>query len=121
MRDHPALGARIVGDMLDEVQVRWIAAHHERPDGAGYPRGLRAAEIPAGAALIALADAWDSMVSSRAYSPPRAIEDTLEECRALRGRQFTPDAVAALEILHDRGDLAMVAMRMHRPTQRAVA
>jgi diguanylate cyclase (GGDEF)-like protein/putative nucleotidyltransferase with HDIG domain len=121
MRDHPALGARIVGDVLDEVQVRWIAAHHERPDGAGYPGGLRASEIPAGAGLIALADAWDSMVSSRAHSPPRAIEDALEECRALRGRQFTPDAIAALETLHDRGDLAMVALRMHRPTRRAVA
>jgi HD-GYP domain-containing protein (c-di-GMP phosphodiesterase class II) len=122
MREHAALGARIVGDVLDEVQVRWIAAHHERPNGTGYPRGLTEPEIPDGAALLALADAWDSMVSDRVYSPRRAIEDAIAECRALAGEQFTPEAVRALEALYDNGDLAMAAVRMHRPTrERAVS
>jgi diguanylate cyclase (GGDEF)-like protein len=116
MREHAGLGARIVGDVLDEVQVRWIAAHHERPDGRGYPNGLCAAEIPEGAALLALADAWDSMVSARMYSPARASAAALREIRALAGRQFTVEAVEALEALHERGALAMAAARMHRPT-----
>jgi diguanylate cyclase (GGDEF)-like protein len=121
MRENAALGARIVGDVLDDVQVRWIAAHHEHPDGTGYPRGIAGPEIPDGAALIALADAWDSMVSDRVHSPRRTIDDALAECRALAGRQFTAEAVAALETLHENGDLAMAALRMHRPTpERAV-
>jgi HD-GYP domain-containing protein (c-di-GMP phosphodiesterase class II) len=102
--------------VLDDLQVRWIAGHHERPNGTGYPRGLSGPEIPEGAALIALADAWDSMVSDRVYSPRRAIDDALAECRAQVGRQFTAEAVEALETLHAHGDLAMAALRMHRPT-----
>jgi diguanylate cyclase (GGDEF)-like protein/putative nucleotidyltransferase with HDIG domain len=116
MREHAALGARIVADMLDDAQVEWIAAHHERPDGRGYPRGLTAQEIPEGAALIALADAWDSMVSGRTHRPRRDAEDALGECRALVGRQFTAEALEALEALHAHGGLVMAAMRMHRPT-----
>ncbi|MEY2532470.1 MAG: hypothetical protein QOF29_380 [bacterium] len=116
MREHAALGARIVGDVLDEVQVEWIAAHHERPDGGGYPNGLTGGEIPEGAALLALADAWDSMVSDRVYQPRRATDAALAECRALAGRQFTVEAVTALEELHARGGLAMAAVRMHRPS-----
>ncbi len=116
MREHAALGARIVGDVLDEMQVRWIAGHHERPNGAGYPRSLSGPEIDEGAALLALADAWDSMVSDRVYSPRRAIDDAIAECRALVGQQFTAEAVDALESLYAHGDLAMAALRMHRPT-----
>jgi len=121
MREHAALGAQIVGDVLDEIQVRWIAAHHERPDGKGYPNGLTAREIPEGASLLALADAWDSMVSARLYSPPRAVEDALREIRGLAGQQFTVEAVQALEALHERGALAMAAARMHRPTPEPAA
>jgi diguanylate cyclase (GGDEF)-like protein len=116
MKEHAALGARVVGDVLDEVQVRWIAAHHERPDGRGYPSGLSGPQIPEGAALLALADAWDSMVSTRLYSPPRAIAEALGEVRSLAGTQFTVEAVRALEALHERGALAMAAARLHRPT-----
>jgi HD-GYP domain-containing protein (c-di-GMP phosphodiesterase class II) len=116
MREHAALGARIVAGVLDDLQVRWIAAHHERPDGTGYPEGLSGPEISEGAALLALADAWDSIVSDRVYSPPRTIDAALAECRALVGGQFTAEAVEALETLHERGDLALAALRMHRPT-----
>jgi HD-GYP domain-containing protein (c-di-GMP phosphodiesterase class II) len=119
MREHAALGARIVGDMLDEAQVEWIAAHHERPDGTGYPNGLTTEEIPEGAALLALADAWDSMISDRVYQPRRAAAAALEECRSLAGMQFTVEAVEALDALHESGGLAMAAMRVHRPTAEA--
>src|SRR3954449_5563790 len=120
VQEHPALGARIVGDVLDDVQVRWIAAHHERPDGLGYPRALTATEIPEGAALLAVADAWDSMVSDRVYRPGRPVAAALAECRELVGQQFTAEAVDALEALYENGDLAMAALRMHRPTAEPV-
>jgi HD-GYP domain-containing protein (c-di-GMP phosphodiesterase class II) len=53
------------------------------------------------------------------YRPPRAIQDALDEIRALAGHQFTHEAVEALEALHERGGLAMAAARMHRPTPEA--
>ena len=68
VREHAVLGARIVGDVLDAEQIAWIASHHERPDGGGYPGALKGDDVPEGASLLALADAWDVMVSDRSYS-----------------------------------------------------
>lgn len=96
IREHPALGAQIVTDLLDPEQVQWIHSHHERPDGAGYPDGLRASEIPLGAALIAVADAWDAMTVSRVYADAREPGDALAECVRLAGRQFDLEVVEAL-------------------------
>jgi diguanylate cyclase (GGDEF)-like protein len=100
IKTHAELGARIVEDVLGPEQVEWILAHHERPDGGGYPRGLTAEALSEGAALLAAADAFDVMVSARPYSPGRSVDAALAECRALVGRQFTADAVAALSAVH---------------------
>ena len=61
MRDHAALGAEIVAELLPPDQVLWVRNHHERWDGAGYPDGLRGSAIPEGARILAVADAWDVM------------------------------------------------------------
>ena len=66
---HAALGAAIVAEVLSPEQVRWIRGHHERFDGAGYPDGLAGDDIPDGARLLALADAWDAMTSDRPTGP----------------------------------------------------
>jgi diguanylate cyclase (GGDEF)-like protein/putative nucleotidyltransferase with HDIG domain len=100
IKQHAELGARIVEDVLDAEQVEWIRSHHERPDGRGYPRGLAAAHLSEGAGLLAAADAFDVMVSARSYSPGRSAAAALAECRALAGRQFTHEAVEALERVH---------------------
>jgi diguanylate cyclase (GGDEF)-like protein len=105
IKGHAVLTARIAKDVLDADQIEWILGHHERPDGRGYPRGLRGPAICEGAALLALADAWDVMTLGRPYSPPMDVADALAECRALVGRQFTPGAVTALEALQARGRL----------------
>jgi diguanylate cyclase (GGDEF)-like protein len=97
IQGHAELSARIVEEVLDAEQVNWILSHHERPDGQGYPRGLRGAQLTEGAGLLAAADAFDVMVSARPYSPGRSIDEALRECHALVGEQFTPEAVAALE------------------------
>jgi putative nucleotidyltransferase with HDIG domain len=99
VKRHAALGAEIVDDVLTAEQVAWIRGHHERPDGRGYPDGLVASELSEGAALLALADAYDVMTASRPYSTPKDPADALAECRALVGEQFTAEAVAALESL----------------------
>jgi diguanylate cyclase (GGDEF)-like protein/putative nucleotidyltransferase with HDIG domain len=116
VREHAVLGARIVGDVLEREQVAWIAGHHERPDGAGYPGALRGDDVPEGASLLALADAWDVMVSDRSYSAPMTAEAALAEARARAGTQFAVIAVEALESLARRGDLMPAAARLHLPT-----
>lgn len=105
IRTHAELAARIVEDVLAPEQVEWIRTHHERPDGTGYPHGLRGSEISEGAALLAAADAWDVMTQSRSYSLPKRPDDALAECVALIGRQFTKTAVGALAELHAAGEL----------------
>jgi diguanylate cyclase (GGDEF)-like protein/putative nucleotidyltransferase with HDIG domain len=115
MREHAALGARISADVLGDTQLGWIAGHHERPDGAGYPHGLTDHQLAEGAGLLALADAWDVMTRSRWYADRKSVDEAVEECRRLAGRQFTHEAVAALEVLLERRELTLAAARMHSP------
>jgi putative nucleotidyltransferase with HDIG domain len=106
IRTHAELAARIVEDVLAPEQVEWIRTHHERPDGEGYPDGLVEEEIPEGAALLAIADAWDVMTVSRVYSRQKGTQEALEECVSLAGCQFTVGAVNALLALYAAGELA---------------
>ncbi len=99
IKTHAELGAQMVDDLLLPEQVAWIRAHHERPDGRGYPAGLTEAAIPDGAAILAVADAFDVMTATRIYSAARTREDALAECRRLVGAQFSPAPVAALAAL----------------------
>ena len=96
IKRHAALGAQMVEDLLRTEQVDWIRAHHERPDGRGYPAGLTAVQIPDGAAILAVADAFDVMTATRIYCAARSREDALAECERLVGAQFAPEPVAAL-------------------------
>jgi diguanylate cyclase (GGDEF)-like protein len=105
MSEHVGLSARIVGSILSEEQVCWIRGHHERPDGTGYPAGLKEHEISDGAALLALADAWDVMIAGRSYSATKTVEQAYEECVSLVGAQFTAAAVTALQELRATGVL----------------
>ena len=67
MRRHPELGGKILSTSeLDDVR-EWIVAHHERPDGTGYPAGLTADEIPLESSILAVADAYEAMISDRVY------------------------------------------------------
>jgi putative nucleotidyltransferase with HDIG domain len=116
VREHAVLGARIVGDVLEQEQVAWIAGHHERPDGSGYPAALKGEAVPEGAALLALADAWDVMVSDRSYSAPMTLDAALAEAHLCAGTQFDAGAVEALDTLAERGELMPAAARLHQPT-----
>lgn len=103
--EHVELAVRIVDGVLSPEQVDWIRSHHERPDGLGYPRGLKGDEIPDGAAFLAVADAWEAMRTGRPYQPAKSPDAALAECSALIGTQFTRSAVGALMQLHALGDL----------------
>jgi diguanylate cyclase (GGDEF)-like protein/putative nucleotidyltransferase with HDIG domain len=96
VKHHAALGAQIIDGVLTPEQVGWVRGHHERCDGAGYPDGLRDADIPEGAAILAVADAFDAMTASRPYGVPLTVPEGLAECSRAAGTQFRPGIVAAL-------------------------
>jgi len=74
-------------------------SQHEWWDGTGYPRGLKAADIPAGGRILAVVDAYESMAVGRPHRPARSREQAFDEIRRLRGRQFDPEVVDAFERL----------------------
>jgi HD-GYP domain-containing protein (c-di-GMP phosphodiesterase class II) len=119
MQRHAEEGARIIdrlGFLNDAVPA--IRHHHERFDGTGYPDRLGGEEIPLGARIIHVADALDSMLTTRIYRAARPAAEALQELRRSAGTQFCPRCVAALERIlpleslqsdADRSRLAAVA------------
>jgi diguanylate cyclase (GGDEF)-like protein/putative nucleotidyltransferase with HDIG domain len=97
MQGHAEEGARII-DRLGFLQdaVPAIRHHHERFDGTGYPQRIEGEEIPLGARIIHVADALDSMLTTRIYRAARSVDEALAEVRAKSGSQFCPRCVAAL-------------------------
>jgi HD-GYP domain-containing protein (c-di-GMP phosphodiesterase class II) len=94
IRGHPASSAEI----LESVRaltgaLSWVRAHHERPDGSGYPDGLTADAIPFPGQLIAVADTYDAMRCERGYRPALSAEEAAAELRRVRGTQLTARAV----------------------------
>jgi putative nucleotidyltransferase with HDIG domain len=96
MREHPQLGARILGSLgfLAE-EARIVRHHHERLDGSGYPDGLTGEAIPLAARIIGVADAFDAMRSARSYRRELSEAAAINELRRGAGTQFDPDAVEA--------------------------
>jgi hypothetical protein len=94
---HPVRGLDMVRgiEFLREA-YEGILHHHERLDGRGYPMGLVAAEIPEFARIIAVADAFDSMTSTRSYRGARPVDEAVAELRRCAGTQFEPRFVDAL-------------------------
>ncbi|MFN8108602.1 MAG: diguanylate cyclase [Thermoleophilia bacterium] len=106
---HPELGARMVRELMDAEQVSWILAHHERPDGRGYPAGLTEDEIPDGALVLAVADAWDALTRGRQPEGGASVDDALHACNADAGTRLWAPGVAALARLREAGVLAELA------------
>jgi HD-GYP domain-containing protein (c-di-GMP phosphodiesterase class II) len=97
VREHPWLGERIVAPVpaLGGLARQVIACHHERWDGSGYPRGLRAAEIPLAARLFAIVDSFDAITNDQPYREALSVEAARDEIHAKAGLDFDPDAVSA--------------------------
>jgi HD-GYP domain-containing protein (c-di-GMP phosphodiesterase class II) len=94
---HPTRGHDIVREIrfLDEA-LDGIYHHHERMDGRGYPSGLKGDQIPEFARVISVADAFDSMTSTRSYRSARSVEEALLELENCKHTQFDPGMVDAL-------------------------
>ncbi|MGH2582692.1 MAG: diguanylate cyclase [Anaerolineales bacterium] len=96
VRKHPEWGKQILaGIRFLEAPAEMVFSHHEHWDGGGYPRGLKGEEIPFGARIFAVVDAFDAITSYRPYRSAASYENARIEIRAGRGTQFDPKVVDA--------------------------
>lgn len=100
MARHPLVGQEILAPLPSLRAVAEIVrAHHEWIDGSGYPDGLQGEAIPLGARIVAVADAYDAIISHRVYREGRASSEAIKELSKGAGKQFDPRVVAALDHL----------------------
>ncbi len=96
IRRHPEVGSKLTSSFPDLAPVApLIRHHHERYDGTGYPAGLRGDEIPIGARIISVVEAFDTLVTGRPYQSPWNVERTLKTLESLGGSQFDAAIVQA--------------------------
>lgn len=112
IRRHPELGVQILEHpSLADVRA-WVGAHHERPDGQGYPLGISGDELPLEARIVAVADAYEAMTSDRSYRDSIGHARAQTELRRCAGSQFDPHVVeaflATLERESERAQASLV-------------
>ncbi len=116
LRSVPQLSAKIVDHMrILQTELPMIRHQHENYDGTGYPMGLAGEQIPIGARIIHVAEAFDSLTSDRVFRPSRSIEEALEEIKRNEGTQFDPRVVRAL---HDCVQQSGESIREHIASSR---
>jgi diguanylate cyclase (GGDEF)-like protein len=107
IQKHCELGSRLLSGAGLEDIAGWVLAHHERPDGSGYPSGLTRSEIPPEARILAVADAYEAMVADRTYRMGIGYERAREELESGAGTQFDPLVVEAFLHFLERADRAL--------------
>jgi len=104
IRSHPAAGAEIVAKVRALRRASEIVrSHHERPDGQGYPFGLRTEDVPIGARILNVSDAFDAMTSDRPYRRALSAEAAIQELSRGAGTQFDAGVVDCLVRLYRAG------------------
>jgi diguanylate cyclase (GGDEF)-like protein/putative nucleotidyltransferase with HDIG domain len=93
---HPQIGFRMLESLGVDPVADWVLHHHERWDGSGYPDGLPGDDIPLGARIIFVADAYDAMTSDRVYRDRLTDDEAIAELERCAGSQFDPAIVRAL-------------------------
>jgi len=109
IKTHPSVGHRLLADHpLAALALQAVVAHHERPDGAGYPKQLAGVDIPLDARIVGVADAFDAMTSTRPYRRGMSIAAALEIVGTLLGSQFDSHWGSVLLGLGEQGELAHI-------------
>ncbi len=104
IREHPVIGATILKPIKElEEPLLGIKYHHERPDGLGYPDGLKGTQIPLIASIISVADSFDAMTTDRPYRPALYRNEAIKEIRQLINLQFNPLVAEAFMELCQEG------------------
>jgi hypothetical protein len=105
MRQHPLIGEHMLKNIgFVRAALPIIRHHHERWDGAGYPDRLKGEEIPIGARIVAICDAFDAMTTDRPYRKAMSFQAACDELVANAGTQFDPTCVAlAVQVIHRLG------------------
>ena len=106
---HPQIGHRMLDSLGVEPVASWVLHHHERWDGDGYPERKSGSEIPLGARILFVADAYDAMTTDRVYRGRLSHDQAMDELTRCAGTQFDPDVVAAFKAEFDRPRLELVA------------
>jgi two-component system cell cycle response regulator len=101
VRTHPEIGAEVLSGQGLEDLGSWVVAHHERPDGKGYPAGLQGDQIPLEAKIIAVADAYQAMTADRVYRSGIGSKAARVELLRYAGTQFDPRVIAAFMAVLD--------------------
>ncbi len=109
LKQHPTVGADIVENLkfLREAAVL-VRYHHEQPNGRGYPEGLRGNDIPLGARIILVCDAFDAMTSDRPYRKGLPVETVVAQFEKFRGEQFDAEIVTIALDLIRRGEFPVI-------------
>ena len=97
VKRHPEFGHSLLDGLGIEPVEEWVLHHHEHWNGSGYPDGLAGEEIPLGARIILVADAFEAITADRPYRPAQSEQAALDELRDNAGSQFDPVVVEALE------------------------
>jgi HD-GYP domain-containing protein (c-di-GMP phosphodiesterase class II) len=106
VRNHPEASHELMRDIAPlQGAAELVLAHHEQPDGGGYPRGLTAERIPQGSAIIMVVAAFDAMTSDRPYRRGLSAPQAYAELRDCAGKMFFPEVVEAFIELHESGAL----------------
>jgi putative nucleotidyltransferase with HDIG domain len=106
MKTHTTKGANILRPVAQlQEMLPGIELHHESLDGRGYPHGLKGDQIPRLARIIAVADTFDALTTNRPYQQARDAQAALKVILSLSGKRLDPVPVAALQAIHERGEI----------------
>lgn len=103
LREHPVVGAALIAETpLGSEIANIVLAHHERPDGNGYPRGIGGEQIPIESRIIHICEAWDAMTSPDSYQMAVQPQAALQKMKRLEGSQFDAELIAKFSDLMSR-------------------
>jgi putative two-component system response regulator len=114
VKSHTTIGAEILsGSRSELLQLAEVIAltHHERWDGTGYPRGLKAEAIPVEGRILAIADSFDALTHDQPHRRAFSVPEAVEEIQQQRGKQFDPDLVEVFLNLYWAGKLTIEKRR----------